>query len=246
MSAVPKTKDAYGAQMLAHAQSKGDGHEIVERDDGLIAIGGLVSNYFAPYRAWRPIDKQAARMVRGRVLDVGSGAGRVSLHLQSKGHDVVGIDNSPGAVRLSRQRGVIDVRALPFTQISRKLGTFDTVVLFGNNLGLFGRDERTRWLLRRLKTICPVGARIIGQTMHPYTTRNPDHLAYHRRNRAAGRPGGLLRLRIRHNRIVGPWFDYRLFTQNEIRSVVRSTNWSVDQFIGDTKGSYFVVLERQT
>ena len=246
MAKVPKAKDAYGAQMLAHAQSNSDRHEIVERDDGFIAMGGPLSSYFAPYRAWRPIEKRAIRLARGRVLDVGCGAGRVCLHLQSKGYDVVGIDNSPGAVRLCRKRGVLDVREIPFTQVDRKLGRIDTVVLFGNNLGLFGRDERTRWLLGRLKSIFPAGARIIGQTTHPYATRNPNHLAYHRRNRAAGRPGGLLRLRIRYDRIAGPWFDYRLFTQKEIRSVVKETGWSVDRFIGNEKGSYFVVIERKT
>ena len=35
------------------------------------------------------------RMVRGRVLDIGCGAGRFALYLQGKGLDVTGIDLAP-------------------------------------------------------------------------------------------------------------------------------------------------------
>lgn len=148
-------------------------------------------------------------------------SGRVCLHLQKKGHKVVGIDNSPGAIRLCKRREVRDARLMAFTQIDASLAPIDSVVIFGNNFGLFGHDTRARWLLRRLKSICPVGARIIGQTTHPYSTKNRHQIAHHRRNRKTGRPGGLLRIRIL--KLVGPWFVYRLFTQTKICSIVKGT-----------------------
>ena len=39
------------------------------------------------------------RFVRGKVLDLGCGAGRVGLHLQSRGHEVVGVGAHPDLVR---------------------------------------------------------------------------------------------------------------------------------------------------
>ena len=84
------------------------------------------------------------------VLDVGCGAGRVCLHLQEQGHEVIGIDNSPLAVKVARERGVQDARVLSITQASRnKLGQVDTIVMMGNNFGLFASPKRARWLLRR-------------------------------------------------------------------------------------------------
>jgi len=52
------------------------------------------------------------RHVRGRVLDVGCGAGRVAIHLEPRGQAVLSIDVSPGAVRTAGERGARDVRLL--------------------------------------------------------------------------------------------------------------------------------------
>jgi len=78
--------------------------EVVERDDGCV-FTGEPDYYLAPYRSWWPQERRAMRFVRGRVLDLGCGAGRVGLHLQSRGHEVVGIDVSPLAVEVARRRG---------------------------------------------------------------------------------------------------------------------------------------------
>ncbi|MCK4414566.1 MAG: class I SAM-dependent methyltransferase [Candidatus Eisenbacteria sp.] len=42
--------------------------------------------------------------VRGRILDVGCGAGRSMLYLQQKGRAVTGIDISPLAIEVCRRR----------------------------------------------------------------------------------------------------------------------------------------------
>src|SRR5439155_25169192 len=97
---------------------------------------------FSPFRRWPKAERAAMRYVRGRVLDVGCGAGRVALHLQERGHDVVGIDLSPGAVEVARRRGAKDVRELAITRVGPKLGLFDTIVMFGNNFGLMGGRRR--------------------------------------------------------------------------------------------------------
>ena len=83
--------------------------------------------------------QKAIEYIRGRTLDIGCGAGRIALPLQRNGVDVVGIDQSPLAVRICRERGINDVRLLPVTRVSaNKLGVFDSIVMMGNNFGCSG------------------------------------------------------------------------------------------------------------
>lgn len=85
-------KDAYGQEVWAFFQGK-KSYEIVERDDGYIDFSGGAPAYFAEFKDWPKIQKQAVKFVKGKVLDVGAGAGRVSLYLQKKKLDVVAIDS---------------------------------------------------------------------------------------------------------------------------------------------------------
>ena len=221
----------------------GAAQEIVERDDGFIAASRL--NYFAPVAQWPTAERRALRWVRGRVLDVGVGAGRVALELQSRGRSVVGIDVSPGAVEVARQRGVRDVRLLAFEDLDELLGHFGAMVMFGNNFGLFGSPSKARRLLQRLR---PLVSRIVAASNDPAATDDPAHLAYQERNRERGRMPGQLRLRVRYRDLNGPWFDYLIVSPEEMASIIEGTDWRIRRLIqGGTSysgsGYYVAILE---
>ncbi len=239
---MKKHEDAYGRLILEYLE-KGEGFEIVERDDGSIAAGNYgPAAYFAPFRRWPKAERKALRFARGRVLDVGCGAGRVALELQERGHEVVGIDVSPLAVEVARRRGVKDARKLPVTRVDRRLGRFDTFVMFGNNFGLTGSRRRAPWLLRRFRSLANEGARILAESVNPYTTDNPDHLAYHRRNRRRGRMAGQLRIRIRHGHYRTPWFDYLLASPEEMAELAEAGGWRLERVIDEGEAVYVGVL----
>jgi len=246
MSGLTDRQDAYGHMMFDHYRNHGQGCEMVERDDGYLEGSTYgPKGYFDEFKNWGAPEKTGIQFARGRVLDVGCGAGRVALYLQRRGHEEMGIDVSPLALRVCKLRGLKHARLMSITEVNRRLGVFDAIVMYGNNFGLFGSFKRARWLLRRFHNITRPGARIIAGTNDPYRTTNPDHLAYHRRNRRRGRMSGQLRIRIRYHKYTSPYFDYLMVSKNELRQIVRGTGWRIDRFISSGGSAYVGVLVRQ-
>jgi len=235
-------EDAFGSALFDHLMDRTSDPVMIERDDGLVEADD-VSGYFWEFRRWGALERAAMRGVRGRVLDVGCGAGRVALHLQHRGLPVTGIDVSTLAVKVCKLRGVEDVRAMSVTQVDRRLGAFDTIVMMGGNLGLLAGRERARWLLRRFRRLTTERGRIIASSIDPLRTTDPDHLRYHRRNRLRERMPGQIHMRARYRTLATPWFDYLFMSPGELEGITNGTGWRVAQVQRD-ESQYVAVLEK--
>jgi SAM-dependent methyltransferase len=244
---MKKDRDAYGAELLAQYRDLSRPvAEIVEREDGFISASFWPQRYFSDYSEWSKRERQELRLVRGRVLDVGSGAGRFALYLQKRGHEVTAIDNSAGAVEVCRARGVKKALLRPIEKIAKfRPASFDTVIMMGNNFGLLGGFQKARRLLQDFARITTPDGRVIAEAFDPYQTEEALHLAYHRYNRRRGRMSGQVRMRVRHGKIVGRWFDYLLASQSELRKIVSGTAWQVERIISDKGPGYTVVLKKR-
>jgi SAM-dependent methyltransferase len=244
MKPVPADRDAYGREIWSFLKRRAEPSEIVERDDGYITASRSVEAYFADFRAWPRRQRAAIRYRRGRkALDVGCGAGRVALYLQERGFRVTAIDNSPLAVKTARTRGVRDARVLPFQSIGRlRRGWYTTVIMFGNNFGLFGSYSRAKRLLRDLHRITAPGAVLLAESLDPYKTDDAAHLKYQRVNVAKGRMAGQIRIRVRHRECVGPWFDYLLVSPREMVQIVEGTGWAVERRVSEGGPPYVAVI----
>ncbi len=239
--------DVFGQQIYDHHLGllPEDFREVGERDDGYIRLYDHPSWYFAPFEHWYPHLQKAMAYVGGRTLDIGCGAGRVSLHLQSIGVDVVGIDRSSLAAQVCRERGLREARVLSVTHVNAsELGVFDTIIMTGNNFGIFGNADRARLLLRRFLGVTTDEGRIIAETTDPYATNDPVHLAYQERNRNSGRMSGQYRHRERYRNLKGPWFDWLFVSRDEMRRIVDGTGWTVRKFIEPEGAQYVAILEK--
>ncbi len=238
------SEDAYGHEFIDYYTHK-QGVEIIERDDGFISAG-KISAYFAPYEEWPNHHREAMKYVHGRVLDIGAGAGRHTLYLQARGFEVTAVDNSPKAIELCRLRGVKDARLLPITKISRHIEPFDTILMMGNNFGLFANPQRAKRLLRRFHNLTFPGGTLIAESNDPYQTENPDHLSYHQFNRQRDRMPGQIRLRVRHRKYKSPWMDYLIVSKDEMKQIIADTGWRIDRFIDSDTSIYIAILEKDS
>jgi len=225
--------DAFGQMLLDGANT-----EIIERDDGFLDTASSSTSH--PSLSGPRWNVARSAGCAGGCSTPVWGAGRVALELQRRGRSVVGIDISPGAVEVARERGVRDVRLLTFEEVDDSIGQFDTIVMLGNNFGLFGSPSKARRLLRRLR---PLADRIVAASIDPHATEDPAHLAYQERNRRRDRMAGQLRLRVRYRDLIGPWFDYLFVSPDEMASILEGTQWRITRLLQSGSAYYVAILE---
>jgi len=218
--------------------------EIIERDDGYVDLSVDTAYYFSEYKSWTSAVKKSLKYVRGRVLDIGCGVGRHSLYLQKNGFDVTGIDNSPLAIKVCKNRGLKKAKIMSISDIGKfKIGSFDTIIMMGNNFGLMGNFRKAKLLLREMHAITSKGAMIIAEFLDPYNTDDPYHKSYHKLNKKRGRMGGQVRMRVLYKRYKSEWFDYLLVSEKEMRMILHGTGWAIRKIIKNDK-PYVALIEK--
>jgi SAM-dependent methyltransferase len=239
-------QDAYGKQLFAQYSGQIPTAEIIERDDNLILVGSDEGLYFNEYDEWSEPERLAIAKARGKVLDIGCGAGRHSLYLQENGFDVTGIDNSPGAIKVCKLRGLKKALVRPVSEIDKfRTNSFETILMFGNNFGLFGSCQNARMILQKMSRITKPNAQILAGTLNPYKTDDRNHLQYHRLNKRRGRMGGQIRMRVRYGKIVGEWFDYLFVSPEEMTEIFEDTDWQIKELLDSEQANYIAVIEKK-
>jgi ubiquinone/menaquinone biosynthesis C-methylase UbiE len=239
-----KVPDAYGEMLRFQLETNESVAEIVEREDRYMDTGSVAGLHLLEPKKWPREELSALKHAKGRVLDVGGGAGRHSLYLQDRGLDVTAIDSSPGAIGVQGSRRTSRDRAT-LAEVSRfKDASFDTIIMMGNNFGLLGSLNNGKTILKEFHRITSSEAIIIAATRDPYKTNRRVHLDYHRFNKRRGRMSGQIRMRIRFAKSIGPWFDYLLVSPKEMKMVIDKTGWQIREILSRDESGYFTIIEK--
>jgi len=236
-------EDAVGQAMLAFIEKR-KSFEVIEREDGYFEVTNT-RMYFDDFQHWSEDEKKAIGLARGRVLDIGCGAGRHSLYLQSKGLDVIAIDRSPLAVKVAKLRGVKNAGIMPLEHLDFGPDSFDTVLMLGGNFALVGSPERAHRVFKKLHKMTSDDALVIAQAVDPYVTDNPAQLKYYALNRKRGKLPGQWRVRIRFHEFATRWFDLLHNSKKEMQEILSGTEWRIREFIDSDSGNpYIAIIER--
>jgi SAM-dependent methyltransferase len=130
--------------------------------DGMEDEPMLSSQFFRTESEMNSAELEALNRCKGRVLDVGAGAGCHSLILQQRGMEVLALERSALSCEVMRARGVREVTEVDVMHFSGK--QFDTILLLMNGFGIAGTEEGLVDLLCHLKTLLAPGGRIIGDS----------------------------------------------------------------------------------
>ena len=233
--------DIFGMMFMDYLRSGEDARYTIYRDDGHFE-NLYVKGYFSEYDEFGSLIQEALEYVGGKVLDVGCGTGKHALYLQSMGIDVVGLDISPLAVKVCKKRGVKKCVAGSALDLPFKNGTFDTIIMMGNNFGIAGTLPKTRRMLMNFRELLGANGIVIAHSIDPTLTSNPENLAYHERNRKRGLPIGQVKIKLEYKKAVSSWFYLLLVTPEEMRKLAEETGWSFDKLIVGQDASYIGVL----
>ena len=185
-------------------------------------------------------------MAEGPVLDVGCGAGRTLLWLQRRGVDAAGVDLSPGAVAVARDRGCHGVTQADILARTPAIPreAFRTLTVFGNNIGIGGTYEGAETLLRNLADAAAPDCRLLVTGLDIAKTDQEHHLAYHQRNIDAGRPRGEITMRFEYQGRTGAWMRWYHPEPRELDALAQATGWVVET-MAPAGGAFFAAVLRK-
>ncbi len=119
-----------------------------------------VAYLFRSFDEMPKIEQKALQLSKGKVLDIGCGAGGHSLYLQEKGFDVTSIDISENAVKACELRGLKNVKVQDVLDLDSEK-KYDTILLLMNGTGIFGTLENCSKYLLKLKSLLKENGQIL-------------------------------------------------------------------------------------
>ena len=130
-------KDLFGKAILDY-QTHNSPEDLITETSIPEADEMSVTYLFRDFKDMTKLEQKALQLAKGKVLDVGCGAGSHALYLQEKGFDVTAIDISKNAIK------ACELRCLKNCKVSDVLDLdasekFDTILLLMNGTGIFGK-----------------------------------------------------------------------------------------------------------
>ena len=157
-------KDLFGKAILDF-QTNNSPESLVTETNISEADEMPVDYLFRKYNQMPKLEQKALQMSKGKVLDVGCGAGSHSLYLQGKGLEVTSIDISENAIKACHLRGLTNAKVQNIldlgTDSDRHQNKFDTILLLMNGTGIFGCLSETSKYLQKLKSLLTPNGQIL-------------------------------------------------------------------------------------
>jgi SAM-dependent methyltransferase len=120
-----------------------------------------VAYLFRSFSEMPPLEQKALLLAKGKVLDVGCGAGSHSLYLQNeKKLNVTAIDISKNAIEACQLRGVENTKVEAILQFDTE-EKYDTIMLLMNGTGIFGKLKNVSNYLQKLKSLLAENGQIL-------------------------------------------------------------------------------------
>jgi SAM-dependent methyltransferase len=191
-----------------------------------------VATYFRIEDDMPDLEWLALNECRGKVLDIGAGAGSHTLLLQQRDLIVTAIDISPLSVQVMKERGVKN--ALEADIFNYNQGRFDTLLLLMNGIGLAGTISDLEKLLHHFKTLLHEEGQLIfdsSDIAYLYEDEQPPAGYY-----------GELSYRYEYNKQKTAWFKWLYIDEETMQKIAKKCGFKMEVLLEDEFGQYLARL----
>lgn len=151
-------KDLFGKAILDF-KTNNSPEDIITETNISEADEMSVDYLFRSFNEMPKLEKKALQLCKGKVLDVGCGAGCHALYLQENGFEVTAIDISANAIKACELRGLKNARVQNVLNIENE--KFDTIILLMNGTGIFEKLADTSKYMHKLKSLLNPNGQIL-------------------------------------------------------------------------------------
>ncbi len=192
-----------------------------------------VEVFFRPEAEMPEAESLALQLCRGKVLDIGAGAGSHTLVLQEQNFEVTALELSPGAAAVMQKRGVKTV--VQQDVFHYKTEKFDTLLLLMNGIGLTqnlaGLD---RFLQHAKQLLLPGGQLIFDSSDIAYLYEGlplPKNKYY-----------GEISYQYQYKNQLGEWFNWLYIDQKTLLKTALKNGWNGEILYEDDMDLYLAKL----
>ncbi len=195
-----------------------------------------ISIYFRDIDEMPEMEQEALRLCRGKVMDIGAGAGSHALWLQDDAIDVTALEISPNACKVMKERGVQKIIQQDIMQYQGE--KYDTLLLMMNGIGLTQTiDGLHRFLRHAEQLLFPDGQLIFDSSDVAYLYKGglprPDH--YY----------GEISCRYEYKQQKSSWFNWIYIDRKTLSGIANDEGWYMEVLSEDEHGQYLVRMRKK-
>lgn len=192
-----------------------------------------VSMYFREAANLPDLELIALQNCKGRVLDIGAGAGSHALLLQEKGVEVTALEISPKAAEVMKLRGVKSIIRKDIFKFEEN--TFDTLLLLMNGIGLTGNITLLKEFFRHAKKLLNPGGQLIfdsSDVAYLYEGKLPEIENYY----------GEILYQYEYKKQKTDWFTWLYIDKNRLTQIAKDEGWETEILYEDEFDQYLARL----
>ena len=209
------------------------------RDDGL-EFNVPIEYFFRSPKDFSNVEKQAIRLCKGKVIEIGAGVGPHSLELQRLGFEVYAIDISSHACNIMKKRGLKNVQCTDFYNF--KMDSFDTILLLGRSIGFVGNLNGLKKFLSYCKTRLNPKGIIILDSLDIRLIEEQIYLNYQERNRKLGKYIGEATFQIKYKSSMGDKFQNLQIDPDTLKEITLELGLSCKILCKEEDGMYLAEI----